>query len=45
MTVGAGGAPLDPAVVVQVTGGAQNNNTTWVYAAVSHNGGPGFALL
>lgn len=46
MTVGAGGAPLNPSVQVAVAaGGAQNGGTTWVYAAVSHNGGPGFALI
>ena len=49
MTVGAGGAALDPNVVVQVgpgsAGYSQNGNTTWIYTAVSHNGGPGFTLL
>lgn len=40
MTVGQG---LDPNAVVLVgPGGTQNAGTTWVYAAVSHNGGPGF---
>ena len=46
MTVASG---LDPAVVVQVgpgsSGYSQNGNTTWIYTAVSHNGGPGFTLL
>lgn len=46
MTVGAGGAPLDPEVEVVVeAGGAQNAGTQWVYTAVSHNGGPGFAQI
>lgn len=46
MTVGAGGSPLDPSAVISVTaGGSQNAGTTWVYAAVSRNGQPGFALI
>jgi hypothetical protein len=42
MTVATG---LNPGVEVTVTGGTQNNNTNWVYTAVSHDGGPGFTLV
>jgi hypothetical protein len=43
MTVATG---LNPAVEISVgPGGTQNANTNWVYAAVSHNGGPGFVLI
>ena len=43
MTVQSG---LNPAVEVTVEAGAgQNGGTTWVYTAVSHNGGPGFVQI
>lgn len=45
MTVQTG---LNPAVEVTVLAGtaqSQNGGTSWVYAAVSRNGGPGFALI
>jgi hypothetical protein len=49
MTLGAGGSALDPNTVVSVgpgfIGQSQNAGTTWTYTAVSHNGGPGFALI
>lgn len=42
MTVQTG---LSTAVDVTVAiGGTQNGNTEWIYAAVSHNGGPGLVL-
>lgn len=45
MTVATG---LNPNVEVQVVAGpagSQNGGTNWVYAAVSRNGQPGFALI
>lgn len=47
MTVATG---LNPNVSVSVdpapaNDGAMNAGTTWVYAAVSHDGGPGFVII
>jgi hypothetical protein len=44
-TVGAGGELLNSSVVIDVgPNGATNAGTTYIYAAVSHNGGPGLVL-